>query len=441
MIQMSVLHGRAKGFTLIEVMIAVALGLVLSVGVVSLFGTTSRTNKLQNGLARLQENGRFAASTMELDLRMAGGQFANNYSGQAMPNTVVPVVRGRTPVVLVDQLKWPDPSPGAGNAPLSKMNSVDAGGFPTAAAATKGYPLSPRYFIQGYSCPTPGACTPSGLPSDLPPEGTSPGQRLPASDVLTIRYQRGSGWPAAAIGACSSGATVAIQTSTVPGNDPFNFAAGDLALITDGVNSSVLPVASYSGSALTIGTTLPGVTTQCVNPGNRDQRVFNFSKDFVTVTYFVRLDADPNPDARPNSPTAAQRVIPVLVRRENGVNNELVQGVDQLSFVYGVQNSNGKTSFLTAQEIEAGVIPCVPPPEGMPTEPGCLWRSVRSIEAHLLVNTVDEVFNLETSGHRYVFNNVEHTTTDTGPLPSTLKAGSMLRREFVAFAATRNHNF
>lgn len=440
---MSVAGHRANGFTLIEVMIAIALGLVLGIGIVSLFSTTSHTNKLQNGLARLQENGRFAASTMERDLRMVGAQFVNNFSGQALPNTLVPVVRARTPTVLAPNLNWRDPSPAAGDAALARMHSIDAAGYPSATDATASYLLSPRYFIQGYSCDAPGSCTPSGLPSELPPEGTDKDERLPGSDVLTIRYQRGSGWPATSIGACTSGALVRLSPAT--GDDTFNFAAGDLAIITDGVNSNILPVATATSAALTMaGTVLPGTSAQCVNPGNRDQRVFNFSKDFVTVTYFVKLVEDPNPDARPNSPTSAKRVVPVLVRRENGADislSELVQGVDELKFVFGVQNPDGSTSFMSAQEIETSVAPCIPAPEGMTTEPGCLWRSVRSIEAHLLMNTVDELFGLEDSAREYHFMGTPYPTTDATDLPSTLKAGSMLRREFVAFASTRNHNF
>ena len=63
----------SRGFSLIELMVAMALGLVLSIGVVSLFGSTSMSNKVQNSLARLQENGRYAVARMESDLRMQIG--------------------------------------------------------------------------------------------------------------------------------------------------------------------------------------------------------------------------------------------------------------------------------------------------------------------------------------------------------------------------------
>jgi type IV pilus assembly protein PilW len=134
-------------------------------------------------------------------------------------------------------------------------------------------------------------------------------------------------------------------------------------------------------------------------------------------------------------------VIPVLIRRENGFDQELVQGVDQLAFRYGVQDSTGKTNFLTADQVEAGAVACSDPPDGVVNEPGCLWRSVRTIEAHLLVNTVSEIMNLDEVSRQYHFLDTPHATTDATALPSALRAGSMLRREFIAHISNRNFNF
>jgi len=67
-------HISPKGFTLIELMVALTLGLLLSIGIVTLFGATSKTNKVQDSLARLQENGRYAMTRMNADLRMLGAQ-------------------------------------------------------------------------------------------------------------------------------------------------------------------------------------------------------------------------------------------------------------------------------------------------------------------------------------------------------------------------------
>ena len=57
---------RMRGLSLIEMMIAIVIGMLLTAGIITLFSNVSGTNKVQDGLARLQENGRFAMRIVEL---------------------------------------------------------------------------------------------------------------------------------------------------------------------------------------------------------------------------------------------------------------------------------------------------------------------------------------------------------------------------------------
>ena len=61
-----------RGLTLVELMIALTLGLVLLVGIGSLFVYTSRSNRQNDMLASMQDQARFALSTLSRDLSMAG---------------------------------------------------------------------------------------------------------------------------------------------------------------------------------------------------------------------------------------------------------------------------------------------------------------------------------------------------------------------------------
>lgn len=61
-----------KGFTLIELMIAITISSVLMLGVSQIFSSSKRTYKLNNELARTQENIRYSIEEMSRDLRMAG---------------------------------------------------------------------------------------------------------------------------------------------------------------------------------------------------------------------------------------------------------------------------------------------------------------------------------------------------------------------------------
>ena len=58
--------------TLIEIMIALLIGAFLLGGVLQIFIGSKQSNRMQEGLSRLQENGRFAMDFLSRDIRMAG---------------------------------------------------------------------------------------------------------------------------------------------------------------------------------------------------------------------------------------------------------------------------------------------------------------------------------------------------------------------------------
>lgn len=62
----------SQGLSLIELMIAVVIGLLLTAAVMQIFIATKNTYRMQESMARLQENGRFAVNFLDADLRMAG---------------------------------------------------------------------------------------------------------------------------------------------------------------------------------------------------------------------------------------------------------------------------------------------------------------------------------------------------------------------------------
>lgn len=62
----------ALGFSLIEIMIALAISLILLAGVITIMSSSKKTYTLQSELARLQENARFAIEDIAYGSRMAG---------------------------------------------------------------------------------------------------------------------------------------------------------------------------------------------------------------------------------------------------------------------------------------------------------------------------------------------------------------------------------
>ena len=75
---------KQKGFSIVELMVAMVLGLVISAAAVQIFASNKSTYRLENALSRLQENGRFVVDRIAGDLRMAG------YNGCLSRGTGVP---------------------------------------------------------------------------------------------------------------------------------------------------------------------------------------------------------------------------------------------------------------------------------------------------------------------------------------------------------------
>jgi type IV pilus assembly protein PilW len=65
---------KQKGFSLVEMMVAITLGLILLAGVLSIFFSSRVTYSTNERTARLQENGRVALDIVTHDLRSAGYQ-------------------------------------------------------------------------------------------------------------------------------------------------------------------------------------------------------------------------------------------------------------------------------------------------------------------------------------------------------------------------------
>jgi type IV pilus assembly protein PilW len=93
---------RQQGITLVELMVALVIGTVLMAGVTQIFLGSRESYRLNEGVARLQENGRFALEVIARDLRMAGtpscllrdGIVFNQLQGEAS----VPILERNAPV-------------------------------------------------------------------------------------------------------------------------------------------------------------------------------------------------------------------------------------------------------------------------------------------------------------------------------------------------------
>ncbi|MEH6593004.1 MAG: PilW family protein [Halioglobus sp.] len=63
---------RVRGFTLIELMISILLGLILSLGIVNVYLGSKRNYAAEEDMARIQENGRYAINFLKRELMQVG---------------------------------------------------------------------------------------------------------------------------------------------------------------------------------------------------------------------------------------------------------------------------------------------------------------------------------------------------------------------------------
>ncbi len=62
----------AKGLSLVELMISLLVGSIITAGVVQLYSANSETYRLVAGQSRMQESARFALAFIERDVHKAG---------------------------------------------------------------------------------------------------------------------------------------------------------------------------------------------------------------------------------------------------------------------------------------------------------------------------------------------------------------------------------
>jgi len=440
---------RMAGLSLIEMMIALVMALIVAAGIISVFASTSSSNKVQAQMAALQEEGRFAIHSLRTDLSNANGGYCSNSGGNA----------GSTSSGLyLDALR--SPTVYAKTALTFPTNTVSL------PAPTEAYSLPSSIFMRGYDCSTT-SCSPVdpdtaaadaplavGTPANIPAMGKVVGDRVVGADVLTIRYLTpGSGWtvspnastPGSIITSGSDGTVTSIKLNQATGDEPIADFTSTVAMLADCSNAQVFTVSNSSGT-LTPNNNYasPLDISQGAAP-----RVFDFVNDFQTATYFLKVvDAG-------NGHTTGE-----LVRRVNVkgavTDQPLVRGVERLDFLYGIVDANGGTRFLTADEVDSGTdkdgntIPCPPDvstPGGMPST-GCLWRAVQTIEVHILMDGQTPLYTLTPNEMTYIYSqDASGGTSPVGPTAHTIQPNAnqgfpneLLRREFTTLVTLRNFN-
>ena len=317
------------GFSLIELMIAITLGLLIMAGLTSIFVKNSQARSEIERSNRQLESGRYAMALLTDDLRMAGFLAAfNPYELIIYPNS---------PPLSADAL--------TGDPAITDITTVDP-------CATSAGDLRKSYFfhVQGYD-------NPATMPSCVSDARTG-------SDILVVRR----------VSTCVAGPTLETGCEAVVSGAPYFqssdcYQSTELAQNTGGAASATDYKAHF---ALDIGTT--SLTKHALNC----TAIADYRR-YLTHVYFVANN------------NVGSDGIPTLKRAELGASGftivPLVEGIETLQFEYGVDaDDDGAVDAYTA---DPGLANCGMPTANTLNSVKC-WLRTYAVKINLLARNVEK---------------------------------------------------
>lgn len=340
------------GMTLIEIMISLLIGAFLIGGILDIFINSKQTYRMQEGLSRLQENGRFALDFLANDIRMSG--FLGCNSQATLTNNLKTSVEGTANYFL--------------------YNSFDKA-------------------IEGFESTSASAWTPA-----INTAITSP---LGGSDVITIRRAADQSFTVTAHASGTANLTLAASATTAnlqtadfltTATTPANNCA--IAVASNCSTAAVFQVSAIAGTVLSHNTgATGGASGAACEPDNSTNDLINTYVGgqvypINTISYYIRTRTGAN------QPSLYHKV---------GSNDaeELMEGIEQMHIWYGED---------TDMDLATGISPDNVPNYYVLANSVVNMRRVISIRISLLGVSLDD--NLTSQSLPYTYNGATTTPTD-----------------------------
>ncbi len=326
---------KLSGFTLIELMIAIAISVILLNGVLQIFQSSKQSYRVADNLGRTQENARYALSVLAQDIRQAGFLPCRIAKDKNSGDSKVANVLNTT------------------------TNEFDFFGAPIAG------------FEGGASI----------FPAEFQTAGSTAGTRL--ADADGFRVLRGDGNVYSVVQHNASSAQLKINTPN------HNINPNDILLICDTENAAIFQATNASpGTNNTIvhngGAGSPGNCTKGLGfpvscTANGTPKTFGPDAQIVKFTssiYYIGASLATNGDALPTNSLYRRQQENVLGNIQFGAPQELVQGIETMQILYGVAlTPNGSAvRYVPANAVAAND-----------------WSNVVSVRVGLLFHTPEEI--------------------------------------------------
>ncbi|SHN39215.1 PilW family protein [Rhizobacter sp. OV335] len=313
---------RQAGFSLVEMMVALTLGLVLTGVMTAIYLTSKGATRRVDQLSTLQQNVRLAFQFLSADARMVGyqGCFTNRTSG--FTNSLA-VGLGTNFAIGIEGYKY-----GITGSALTLSSSNPA----------------------NVSTPASWLNNTVGTSNTIPVTSISSGGLTPGSDVLVIRTVAGAPirLMAAAVG---SAATLSIENKGAPGkcrngttDKVSGLCTGSYALIA---NCSSAQAFQVSSAATTLG------VTGGLNASNIYPQVSSEVFPLQTVVYYVKSNGTTTSLYR-RTFDGDQTLVPGAV--DAGVEQELIEGVENLQVRFGLDTTTEPDGVIDGTYVAANSV-------------------------------------------------------------------------------------
>ena len=361
---------RISGVSLIELMVALAIGSLLVLGLVEVFSASRTAYQLSEGLSRVQENSRFAMDYIQRDFRMGGHMGCVNDQSRFLPENAIGPRSSMASTFLApaDQLAETYAGSGGNLVPDALRFDLPVQGYEangTAAGDPFSLPATP--VINNSAA----AWTPQ-IPLAL---STALNNRIAGSDILVLRQFSPRG----------------AQVTTFTPGDPTAVIQVPVAqfanLVEDQADPGLFGIADCTSAGVFSATaTNPALGTITVSSTGANLSPMAGAEPYVagqafvyvaqTIVYYVGLTNPPAPAPRVPALYRLRYTMAPGAAVPTFVSEELVEGIESMQLQYGVDSFvAGRPSGNMGTTVVAGGV----------TD----WRRVGAVQVGLVARSVN----------------------------------------------------
>ena len=369
-----------KGLSLIELLVAMVLGLTVTAGVIQIYVDSTVSERDREARQRIQEGGRFATSFLSQEIRMAGYLGClGSLEGLSINSPLDGAPASFQPQFGVQGWEAGGTNPATINNSADGVATVSTAGGEWTNAAT------------GHVIPTI--------------------QAVPTSDILRVWGAEGTG---GAVTAITEGTPTTIQLESDIGAS-----ADDFLIISDCEQADFVQACTVVADAGPATTSTVTLATSC-NPGNDATSILSSDTTFGS-TEAMRLQGTifyvgKRSDTATNPPSLFRRQLSSTGTA--GAAEELIEGVESMQILYGINVDQDTRSTVDAY---------------IPADAVTNFQQVISVRISLLMQSVED--GTVPFPQEYIFDGITYDgAVGNGALPTD----NRVRRVFVSTISLRN---